>query len=271
MIAVTGATGKTGAPTSGLLFARGLAHVRLSSRAGHGDRRFDWLDRSTWVPALAGADALYLVKPPHGSGMAGLVKDLLDAAPGLRRVVLLSEMAREQKPDDDPDRAVERVVEAWDRSWTILRPSWFLQNFSAGGGYHGDVMAGRLSFSTGDAPISWIDTGDVAEVAVAALTQPGHDGRGLTLTGPESYGVSELARRLVEVLDRRISVSEPLDPARLEAMARSGSEREAYLDGLLLDVVAGRFAAVTTDTEDVLGRPPRGWDHFIAAHRHDWN
>lgn len=272
MIGVIGATGKTGAPLAALMADRGIDHVRLSSR-GSGDRLLDWTDPTGWAAALDGVDALYLVKPAHDTGMAERVDALLDSAPALERVVLMSEMGREDKSDDDPDRAVERVVERWHGDWTIVRPSWFFQNFSAGGGYCGDVMAGLISIPTGAAPISWIDTGDIAEVALAALTGPGHARRGYTLTGPEAFGVSEVAGRLSALLGRTVRTTDRLSADQIDSALRGaagGTERHAYLVELHTDVLAGVYAPVTDDVEQVLGRPPRTFDDFARAHRADW-
>ena len=270
MIALTGASGKTATVLSPVLAQRGIAHVRLSSREG-GDRRFDWTDRSTWASALAGVDALYLVKPPHGTGMAELVADLLEQERGIRRIVLLSEMARGEKSADDPDRAVERVVEGWDGEWTLLRPSWFLQNFSAGGGFHDDVLAGAIPLPTGDVPVSWIDVRDVAEAAIAALAEDGHCCRAYTLTGAESFGVPELARRITAVTGRTVEAADALGVDEIVATFDQGTERSAYYAELLVDVREGRYADITTDIDHLIGRTPRTFDDFVREHAADWS
>ncbi|MFO6451949.1 MULTISPECIES: hypothetical protein [unclassified Aeromicrobium] len=270
MIALTGASGKTGRDLAALLAERGIAHVRLSSRPGCGDRVFDWTDRATWGAALEGVDCLYLVKPPHGTGMAELVADLLASAPAIRRVVLLSEMGRGDKPDEDPDRAVERVLERWDGEWTLLRPSWFFQNFSAGGGFRAGVVDGTIALPTGDAPVSWLDTRDIAEAALVALTEDGHCCRGYTLTGPESFGVPELARRIGVVTGRIVEAADPLRVEELATTYDDGTERGSYYAELLVDVREGRYADVTTDLEDLIGRAPRTFDDFVREHADDW-
>ncbi|SKB06215.1 Rossmann-fold NAD(P)-binding domain-containing protein [Aeromicrobium choanae] len=270
MIALTGASGKTGTVLADLLSETGTPHVRLSSRPGVGDRRFDWLDRTTWAAALDGVDTLYLVKPPHGSGMAERVAALLEDRTGIGRVVLLSEMGRGDKDPEDPDRAVERVVEAWDGEWTVLRPSWFLQNFSVGGGFHDDVTGGTISLPTGDMPVSWIDTRDLAEAALVVLTEDGHCCRGYTLTGPESFGVAELARRLGAAIDRPVAAADPLGVDDILATYDDGTERGAYYAELLVDVAAGRYAEITGDTADLIGREPRTFDDFVRDHLADW-
>lgn len=271
MIALSGATGKTGVVLAELLDAASIAHVRLTRRPGRGDRQFDWFDRSTWAPAFDGVESLYLVKPPHGTGMATLVSDLLSDQPGISRVVLLSEMGRGAKRPEDPDRAVELMLEEWYGSWTLLRPSWFMQNFSAGGGFHGQVLAGTIDLPTGDAPVAWIDVRDVAAVALAALTEDGHSGCAYTLTGPESFSVPELARRLSAATGREIGAAVPLSPDDIRAAHDDGTERGVYYAELLLDVVAGDYAAITTDVARVLGRAPLSFAEFVADHRDDWN
>lgn len=270
MIAVTGASGKTGRALSWLLTTGGVPHVRLSSR-GAGDRHFDWADRETWASAFAGVNALYLVKPPHDTGMTAAVADLLAASPQIEQVVLLSEMARDEKSDDDPDRAVELAVEAWGGLWTILRPSWFFQNFSAEGGFHADLLAGRISIPTGDAPVSWLDTRDIAEAAMVVLTEPGHERRAYTLTGGESFSVADLARRFGAHLDLSIDTPEVIGQDRIDEARRSDSERQNYLIDLFVDVIEGRYAAITPELVDLIGRPPTTFDEFVRDHRADWS
>lgn len=271
MIALTGASGKTGRDLAALLGQRGIAHARLARRPGAGGRLFDWTDRATWPAALEGVDSLYLVKPPHGTGMAQLVAELLATARSIRRVVLLSEMGRGDKPDADPDRAVERVLERWDGEWTLLRPSWFFQNFSVDGGFHADVLAGTISLPTGPVPVSWIDTRDIAEAALVTLTEDGHCCRGYTLTGPESFGVPELARRIGAAVGRPVEAADPIGVEQIEASFDDGTERGAYYAELLVDVREGRYAEVTNDLEDLIGRAPRTFDDFVREHADDWS
>ncbi|MFC7585243.1 NAD(P)H-binding protein [Nonomuraea antimicrobica] len=125
-ILVTGGTGKTGRRVAALLDRRGVP-ARVASRSG--SVRFDWTDETTWDPALAGVRAVYLVDS-QDVGAAAEVRAFTEraVARGVDRLVLLS--ARVWAEMGDPaGLAVEKAVREAGVAWTILRPSWFAQNF----------------------------------------------------------------------------------------------------------------------------------------------
>src|SRR5262245_17497794 len=119
---VVGGTGKTGRRVADRLEARGVA-VRAGSRSS--EPRFDWDDRATWGPALAGVDAAYVTFAPDLAfpGAAEIVGAFAKQAveSGVRRLVLLSGRGEEGA------RRAEQAVEASGAEWTILRASWFCQ------------------------------------------------------------------------------------------------------------------------------------------------
>lgn len=122
---VVGGTGKTGRRVVERLVTRGRP-VRLGSRGG--EPPFDWEDRTTWAPALRGTDAVYLTYYPDLAvpGAVAAVRAFVDLAvqSSVRRLVLLS-----GRGEEEAERA-ERVVQNAGVDWTILRSSWFAQNFS---------------------------------------------------------------------------------------------------------------------------------------------
>jgi uncharacterized protein YbjT (DUF2867 family) len=205
---VVGGTGKTGRRVAERLQARDLP-VRIGSRSGAPP--FDWEDRSTWAPALQGTAAAYvsyfpdLAVPGAPEAIAAFAEQALAA--GTRRLVLLS-----GRGEEEAQRAEQALAET-DAEWTIVRCSWFSQNFSESYLLE-PVLAGEVVLPAGDVPEPFVDADDIADVAVAALTQEGHAGRLYELTGPRlltfADAVGEIARasgreiRFMPVTDRAV-------------------------------------------------------------------
>ena len=166
-----GGNGKTGRRVAERLRARELP-VRIGSRSG--EPPFDWDDRSTWAPALKGASAAYvsfypdLAVPGAPEAIRALAEQALAA--GCRRLVLLS-----GRGEEEAQRA-ERVLAESGAEWTVLRCSWFMQNFSEGN-FAEPIAAGELALPAGDIPTPFVDVEDIADVAVAALSEDGHAAR----------------------------------------------------------------------------------------------
>ncbi|WVT77902.1 NAD(P)H-binding protein (plasmid) [Sinorhizobium chiapasense] len=154
-------------------------------------RAFDWTAPETWKAALHDVDSVYLVKP----NAYGAVKDVeatvasfLDDAKSVRRIVLLSEIASESRNEYLDERRVERLIESSRFEWTILRPHWFMQNFSAPEYYLPKLRdEGEIRVPTKGWPTAFVDTRDIADVAATVFLGAGHAGRSYTLTGPSAH------------------------------------------------------------------------------------
>jgi uncharacterized protein YbjT (DUF2867 family) len=155
-------TGKTGRRIAQRMQARGLS-VRIGSRSG--EPPFDWEDRSTWEPALDGATAAYvsfypdIAVPGAPDAIAAFAE--LAVAGGTRRLVLLSGRGEEEAP------RAERAVQASGAEWTIVRCSWFMQNFSESF-LRDPILAGQVSLPVGDVPEPFVDVEDIADIATEA-------------------------------------------------------------------------------------------------------
>ena len=182
-VLVTGATGMTGRRVLARLRERGVA-ARAASRSS--EWKFDWTEPATWDAVLQGVGSVYLVQNDADPRTAEFVERAV--AHGVERIVLLSargvdEPGYYEGVEDKPAHLLsEEAVQASGLEWTVLRPGWFAQNFSEGLFADG-VSAGVVRLPGGDGAASWIDTEDIADVAVAALTEPGHHGRTYTLSG----------------------------------------------------------------------------------------
>ncbi|HET6953692.1 MAG TPA: NAD(P)H-binding protein [Acidimicrobiales bacterium] len=267
-VLVTGGTGKTGRRVASRLAARGVP-VRLGSRAAR--PAFAWDDPATWGPALDGTRAVYLAYAPDLAldGAAEVVGAVAAEARarGAERVVLLS--GRGEEGAERGERAVQRSG----LDWTVVRAAWFDQNFSEG--YLLDaVMDGVVAFPAGDIAEPFVDADDVAEVAAAALCEPGHAGRLYEVTGPDLLTWGEAVAELGAASGRAVTYQ----PIGIDDYA-AGARAEGYPDDLvdmLVDlfrqVLDGHNAYVTGGVEEALGRPARSFTDFArdAARAGAW-
>ncbi|KOV17626.1 oxidoreductase [Streptomyces sp. XY431] len=262
---VVGATGTTGSRTVARLVAAGRP-VRAASRGatplpGAEPVRFDWYDRATFAEALVGCDRVYLVPPVGEPDPAPVMLPFLRLAraAGLRRAVLLSSSA---VPRGGPAvGAVHEALPGLFAEWAVLRPSWFMQNFT-GAHPHAESIRGEgaVRTATGGGRVGFVDAEDIAAVAAHALTDDPAPNRELVLTGPEALGYDDIARIAGEVLGRPV-VHRCLTPEELTAaLAERMPARFAALLADLDRAIAGGAEDRTTDTVlRVTGRPPKGF------------
>jgi uncharacterized protein YbjT (DUF2867 family) len=255
---VLGGTGKTGRRVVERLRARGLP-VRAGSRSG--EPRFDWEERTTWEPALRGAGSVYVSYYPD-LAVPGAVETVgsfagLAVRSGVPRLVLL---AGRGEPEAEE---AEQAVRDSGAELTILRSAWFSQNFSEN--YFRDlVLEGEVAVPAGDIEEPFVDAEDVADVAVAALTEERHIGELYELTGPRLLSFAEAVQEIADATGREIRyVPVPLDAFASELAAgsypRDVVELLTYLFGEVLD---GRNAHLTDDVERALGRTPRDFRDY---------
>ncbi|MEU3828796.1 NAD(P)H-binding protein [Streptomyces sp. NPDC029080] len=268
---VTGATGTTGSRTAARLAAAGH-RVRAASRRaaavpGAEPVAFDWHAPDTHAAALDGVDRVYLVPPPGDPDPAAVMLPFLDRArrAGVRRAVLLSSSA---VPAGGPATgAVHRALPGLIEEWAVLRPSWFMQNFT-GAHAHADSVRreGVLRTATGNGRVGFVDAEDVASVAARALTDEHAPDTDLVLTGPEALSYDEVAALLTEVTGRTVA-HHRLSYERLRDLlaAQLPPEFAAMLAGMDRDIAAGAEDRVTDTVRAVTGRPPRSLRTHLAA------
>jgi uncharacterized protein YbjT (DUF2867 family) len=245
-ILVLGATGKTGRRLLPYLSARGATARAASRQAGEGRTRFDWNEPDTYDPALAGADAIYLVPPDLIEDATPIVGPFLDRAvrAGVRRVVLLSSMGVEFPAEDRASgrNRLEQHVKASGLEWTILRPGGFNQNFSEGFLLPGILHANAIATATGDGAVAFVDADDIAAVAAAALTEDGHDQATYAITGPEALTFADAAAIIGTAAGRAIAHRQISSAELTQILCRAGlpanyaaivvRDQEAIRDGL---------------------------------------
>ena len=255
---VIGATGKTGRRVAEKLRQKGLS-VRAVSRST--EIPFDWNSQSTWAAALDGIDSAYVTYQPDIAlpGAVDVIRAFLAAAKaaGVKHVVLLSGRGEEEA------EAAERVLQASGLDWTVLRASWFMQNFSEN--YMRDeLLSGSLTLPVGPTKEPFIDADDIADVAVAALTEAGHRNRLYELTGPELFSFNEAVSEIAGATGRTLSFH-PVSFADYEAALREQALPEdviTLLRYLFTELFDGRNANVAHGVEEALGRKPRRFADF---------
>ena len=258
---VLGATGKTGRRVVQRLLEKGCA-VRRGSRQS--DPPFDWDDQSSWDTALAGATVAYISYAPDLAipGATDAIRAFVERAVthGLRRLVLLSGRGEEEA------QACERIIQRPDVEWTVVRCSWFSQNFSEGE-FLGMVLAGEVALPAGAVAEPFVDADDIADVAVAALTQDGHAGNVYELTGPRALTFAGAVEEISQATGRAIQYTQLPQDAFVAGIAEAGLPEDIawLLNYLFATVLDGRNASLGDGVQRALGREPRDFADFCHA------
>jgi len=266
---VIGASGTTGSRVVAQLVAAGHGVKAASRRAtpvpGAAPVRFDWYDPSTHAAALDGADRVYLIPPPADPDpVAVMVPFLRQArAAGVHRAVLLSSSAI---PEGGPAvGSVHRALPDLVEQWAVLRPSWFMQNFT---GKHEHALSiaehGSILTATGSGRVGFIDAQDIAAVAFRALTNEHAPDTDLVLTGPETLSYDDIAAIMTEVTGRLVvHRSLSYEQMRDRLAAQIPEEFAAMLAGLDRAIAEGSEDRVTDAVQRLTSRPARTFRAFL--------
>ncbi len=266
---VLGGTGKTGRRVAEKLQARGVP-TRIASRSA--DLPFDWNDRSTWDAVLEGVTAAYVTYAPDLAipGAKDAIRAFVEkaVARSVRRLVLLSGRGEEEAQD------CERIIQEAGVEWTVVRASWFNQNFSEGE-FLSMVLDGAITLPAADIAEPFIDVNDIADVVVAALTEEGHAYEIYEVTGPRMMTFAELAQEISNVAGREVQFIQIPGEAFAAAIAESGAPDDiAWLLNYLFETVLdGRNAYVCDGVQRALGREPTDFADYArrVAARGIWN
>lgn len=250
---VLGGTGKTGRRVAELLTRKGVA---TRSVARSTPTPFDWNDPSTWRAALEGATVAYVAyspdlavpeAPPAIEELCRLANEV-----GIERLVLLS-----GRGEEEAQRCEQIVLRAVPRS-TVVRASWFAQNFSESF-FLEPLLSGCLALPAGEVQEPFVDADDIAEVAYTAMTEAGHEGRIHEVTGPRLMTFAEAVAEIAQAAGRpfqyqQISLEAFAEGLRSQQVPEDFVALTHYLFDTVLD---GRNAELTDGVERVLGRPAR--------------
>jgi uncharacterized protein YbjT (DUF2867 family) len=256
---VIGGTGKTGRRVADRLVKAGRL-VRIGSRTA--ERPFDWEKPHTWGKALQGVKAAYVAYQPDLAvpGALETVQAFFTQAIacGVEKLVLLSgrgEVEAEQ---------AEQALQATSADWTILRSSWFCQNFSESF-FLEPILAGQVALPVGAVAEPFVDVEDIADIAFAAFTEPGHSRQLYEIAGPRALTFAEAIHEIARAIGRDITFIPVSANYYREEMVRQGVpddyiELVLYLFTTVLD---GRNTPVADGVQRALGRSPRDFSDYV--------
>ncbi len=256
---VLGGTGKTGSRVVQRLTEQGVP-VRVGSRSA--ELPFDWEVQSTWAPVLQHVKAVYIAYQPD-LAVPGAIQTIRDftqtaVAHGVQQFVLLSGRGEPEA------QACEELIMQSGAAWTILRSSWFCQNFSEGYLLE-PILAGYVALPVGNIGEPFIDIDDIAEVAVSALTQTAHNGRVYELTGPRLLTFAEAIGEIASATGRSIHYEQVPPEAYSGMLTEYGVPEEAIalMGYLFTEIMDGRNATIAHGLEEALGRKPTDFTDFV--------
>jgi len=265
---VLGATGKTGSRIVARLNALGVP-TRVGSRSA--GPAFDWNDSSNWDQVLSGVTNAYVNFAPDLAipGAQDSIRQFIDLAieKGVKRVVLLSGRGEEEA------QRCEEVIQRDDLEWTVVRASWFAQNFSEGA-FMEMVMSGHVVLPAGNVKEPFVDVDDIADVAVAALTEEGHSGQIYEVTGPRLMSFADAVNEIAIATGRNIQYQQIPIEDFIEGIKAAGLPDDLVwlMEYLFTTVLDGRNEYLTDGVERALNRSPGDFSDYAknAAAKGIW-
>ncbi len=280
-VLVTGATGKLGSEVVKVLAAKGYA-VRAAARdvatvaSGNGiiAVQFDFNDPRTFDAALDGVNGVFLIAPPLDPAATEKLTAFIDRAKfaAIEHIVFNSYFGADQD-ETAPLRNVELHLIASSLNWTILRPNFFMENFSTGTLARMIREQHAIYLAAGEGRTSFISVQDIARVVAATFTRE-HEryGEAFDLTGPQALDHTQVAQKISKVVGREITYHAIDEAALLQRAREAGMPEPAarYLAGLYAAVRAGKVAAVTNEVGNITGRKPLTFDQFARQNAEVW-
>ncbi|MCZ4121947.1 NAD(P)H-binding protein [Streptomyces sp. H39-S7] len=268
---VIGATGTTGSRVAARLAAAGR-RVRAGSRragpargsdSGQGPVpvRFDWDNPTSFAGALQDADRIYLIPPLGAPDPAAVMLPFLREArtAGVHRAVLLSSSAI---PAGGPSVGqVHQALPGLFSEWAVLRPSWFMQNFTGDHAHARTIRAdGTIRTAAGDGRVGFVDADDIAAVAVHALTAGQAPNTDLVITGPQALSYDDIAAVLTRTTGRPVTHHRlTYEQMRDRLAADMPAEFAALLAGLDRSIAEGAEDRTTDTVLRLTGHAPRSF------------
>ncbi len=263
-VLVIGASGKTGSRVHKKLKEMGVA-VKGASR--NGEIQFDWQAPETWSAALVGIDAVYVTYYPD-LALPEAPEDIskfcaLAKIKGVQHITLLSGRG------EPAAQVCEEIVQTSGLSNTIIRASWFNQNFSEGM-FKEFIEAGTIALPVGSVHEPFIDVDDICEVAVASLINSRHDGQLYEVTGPELLSFAQLADIFSKYLPKPVNFIQVSQEDFVSSLENNSVDPSAIamLNYLFTEVLDGRNEFLCDGVEQALGRPAKSFERFIQDNLH---
>jgi uncharacterized protein YbjT (DUF2867 family) len=278
MILLTGASGSVGFELAKLFSENGIAAKamvrsdaaaeKLSGLTGIAPVTGDFDDAASLDRALQGVQRAFLLT--NSTERSESQQLAFVAAAKRARVKHIVKLSQLHASADSPVRflryhaAVEQAIRDSDMAYTFLRPNLFMQGLL---GFRDTIIGtGKLFAPIGASKVSLIDVRDIAAVAFAALTTPGHAGQTYDLTGPEALTHAEIANQIGAAIGQPVTFVQ----IRPDAM-RDGAIAAGFLqwqaDGLIEDYAhysRDEAEAVSPAGPAVTGQPARSFSAFMT-------
>lgn len=258
-VLILGGTGKSGRRVVERLNKKNIP-VRIGTRSGK--LPFDWNDPMTWVPVLQNVKSVYIVFYPDlavpGAADAIRAFTALAVKHNVQRLVLLSGRGEEEA------QQCEQIVQKAGADWTIIRSSWFCQNFNEGF-MHDMVLSGEVALPAGAIKEPFVDVDDIAEIAVAALTEDGHAGQLYEITGTRLLSFTDAVEEIARETGRRVHYKQVTISEFASAMSEQGIPEDMIdlMNYLFTTVLDGRNEKLTDGIQRALGRQPGDFSAFV--------
>lgn len=256
---VLGGTGKTGRRVVERLGKLGISNIRIGSRSA--SPSFDWEDENTWPAALEGMDAVYITFQPDLAIPTAVDKIrrfvAVAKSKGIEQMVLLSGRGEKEA------QLCEQVVMENAQHWTIVRASWFNQNFSESI-FLEPILAGQVALPRAEALEPFTDADDIADVVVEALLDDKHAGQVYELTGPRLLTFADAVAEIAKATGRAIEFH-ALSLEEYVNMLREYQVPEDVIwlvNYLFTEVLDGRNSSISQDIEKVLGRKAKDFSTY---------
>ena len=260
-ILILGGTGKTGRRIAQKLNQMGKT-IRIGSRSAQPS--FDWSNPKGWAAVLEGIEKVYITFQPDLAvpGALQAIEQFTAEAlkAGVQKMVLLSGRGEKEA------QLCEQVVMDSGANWTIVRASWFNQNFSESF-FLDPILAGYVALPKGEAKVPYVDANDIADVVVETLLNDQHNGQIYELTGPEQLTFPQIVEAIAKATGRIIK----FEPTSMEIYLKTLKELQVPDDYIWLinylfeEVLTEENSTITNDVERVLGRKPISFAEYAKA------
>jgi uncharacterized protein YbjT (DUF2867 family) len=250
-ILVIGGTGKTGRRVVEQLQKKGI-EPRVGSRSA--TPSFDWDNKDTWVEALNGIEKMYVTYYPDlavpGAKKAIESLSYLAKEMGVKKMVLLSGKGEAEA------EACEKIVMGSGIDYTIVRASWFNQNWSESF-FLKPILSGEVALPMSDVLIPFVDANDIAEVAATVLLDDNYNGKIVEVTGPKLITFKDIVNIISKVSDRTLNFHDITLEQYVEGMKQMQLPEDVVwlIEYLFSHVLTNpENQKITNGIEEVLGR-----------------
>ncbi|PTT17980.1 NmrA family transcriptional regulator [Flavobacterium sp. HMWF030] len=269
-ILVLGSNGKTGRRVVERLGKIENIEIRLGSR--NEKIPFDWEEPETWKAVLQNIDSVYITFQPDLAipSAVNIIQKFTNLATklGVKKMVLLSGRGEKEA------QLCEEIVKQNAQNWTIVRASWFNQNFSESF-FLEPILAGIVALPRAKALEPFTDADDIADVVTTSLLEDKHNGQTYELTGPELLTFEQAINEIAVASGRNITFqSLTLDEYIQMLKEYQVPEDHIWLINYLFEqVLDGRNSHITLDIEKVLGRKAKDFAAYAkeTAKTGIWN